>query len=149
MAIPLRPLAGGIARALAFILLIFLLQAAIVSVFGQPLQWLDDATHDKQISNGMILLVSALAATAIMLRSIDVARSAETRLTNPSVTRLSPIAASSGWPNSWSSATFSRTNSRMNASARAIPPASGRREIAMVRSLSSVRRGGGRSPRRR
>ena len=72
MAIPLRPLAGGIARALAFILLIFLLQAAIVSVFGQPLQWLDDATRDKQISNGMILLISALAATAIMLRSIDV-----------------------------------------------------------------------------
>jgi len=72
MAIPLRPLAGGIARALAFILLIFLLQAAIVSVFGQPLEWLDDATHDKQISNGMILLISALVATAIMLRSIDV-----------------------------------------------------------------------------
>jgi membrane protease YdiL (CAAX protease family) len=72
MALPLRPLAGGLARALAFILLIFLLEAAIVSVFGQPLQWLDAATHDKRISDGIILLVSAIVATAIMVRSIDV-----------------------------------------------------------------------------
>jgi membrane protease YdiL (CAAX protease family) len=72
MAIPLRPLAWGIARALAFILLIFLLQAAIVSVFATPLRWLDDATHDTHVANGLILLISAFFATAIMLRSIDV-----------------------------------------------------------------------------
>src|SRR5436190_335344 len=72
MAIPLRPLAWGIARALAFILLIFLLQAAIVSVFATPLRWLDDASHDKHVANGLILLLSAFLATAIMLRSIDV-----------------------------------------------------------------------------
>jgi uncharacterized protein len=72
MAIPLRPLAGGIARALAFLLLIFLLQAAIVSVLAAPLRWLDAATHDARITNGSILLLSALVATTIMLRSIDV-----------------------------------------------------------------------------
>ncbi|MBW8770716.1 MAG: CPBP family intramembrane metalloprotease [Gemmatimonadetes bacterium] len=72
MAIPLRPLAGGIARALAFLLLFFLLQAAIVSLFGQPLQWLAAAMHDPYIASGVASALSALAATAIMLRSIDV-----------------------------------------------------------------------------
>ena len=72
MAIPLRPLAGGIARALAFLLLFYLLQAAIVSLFGQPLQWLDAATHDRYIASGIASALCALAATTIMLRSIDV-----------------------------------------------------------------------------
>ncbi len=72
MAIPLRPLAGGIARSLAFLLLIYLLQVAIVSVLAGPLRWLDAATHDARITNGSILLLSALVATTIMLRSIDV-----------------------------------------------------------------------------
>jgi membrane protease YdiL (CAAX protease family) len=72
MAIPLRPLAGGIARALAFILLLFLLQAAIVSVLAIPLRWLDGVTHDVRVTGGVVLLFAAVAATAIMLRSIDV-----------------------------------------------------------------------------
>jgi hypothetical protein len=69
MAIPLRQLAGGIARALAFLLLIVLLYVAIDSVFGQSL---DAATHDKRVTGGIISLLCALLATAIMLRSIDV-----------------------------------------------------------------------------
>ena len=69
MAIPLRPLAGGIARALAFILLFVLLNLAQLQLFGQLL---DAATGDKRITEGIVLLVSALAATAIMVRSIDV-----------------------------------------------------------------------------
>jgi membrane protease YdiL (CAAX protease family) len=72
MAIPLRPLAGGIARALAFLLLFVVFDFALVSMFGQQLKVLDDATHEQFFSNQIILLVSALAATAIMLRLIDV-----------------------------------------------------------------------------
>jgi hypothetical protein len=69
MAISLRPLAGGIARALAFILLFVLLNVALLQLFGQPL---DAAMGDKRVTEGFVSLVSALLATTIMLRSIDV-----------------------------------------------------------------------------
>ena len=69
MAISLRPLAGGIARALAFILLFVLLSVALLQLFGQPL---DAAMGDKRVTEGFVSLVSALLATTIMLRSIDV-----------------------------------------------------------------------------
>jgi membrane protease YdiL (CAAX protease family) len=69
---PRRQLAGGIARALAFLLLLYLLQAAIVTLLAVPLGWLDVAVNDRRQVNGGILLLSALAATAIMIRSIDV-----------------------------------------------------------------------------
>jgi len=69
MAISLRPLAGGIARALAFILLFVLLSVALLQLFGQPL---DAAIGDKRVTEGFVSLVSALLATTIMLRSIDV-----------------------------------------------------------------------------
>jgi len=69
MAISLRPLAGGIARALAFVLLFVLLSVALLQLFGQPL---DAAIADKRVTEGFVSLVSALLATTIMLRSIDV-----------------------------------------------------------------------------
>jgi len=69
MPISLRPLAGGIARALAFILLFVLLDLALLQLFGGLL---DAATQDQRVSEGIVVLVSALAATAIMVRSIDV-----------------------------------------------------------------------------
>ncbi len=69
MAISLRPLAGGIARALAFVLLFVLLSVALLQLFGQPL---DAAMGDKRVTEGFVSLVSALLATTIMLRSIDV-----------------------------------------------------------------------------
>jgi membrane protease YdiL (CAAX protease family) len=72
MAISLRPLAGGIARALAFMFLIFVLYVAMISVFAQPMKWLDAATHEQGISYQIGLMVAALVATAIMLRWIDV-----------------------------------------------------------------------------
>ena len=72
VAAPRRQLAGGIARALAFLLLLYLLQAAIVTLFAVPLGWLDVALNDRRQVNGAILLLSALAATGIMIRSIDV-----------------------------------------------------------------------------
>jgi membrane protease YdiL (CAAX protease family) len=71
MAIPLRPLAGGLARALAFLILTYLLLAASVSLLGRQQQWLDAATHEKGISFQLLLVLSALAATAIMLRLVD------------------------------------------------------------------------------
>jgi membrane protease YdiL (CAAX protease family) len=72
VAAPRRQLAGGIARALAFLLLLYLLQAAIVTLLAVPIGLLDVATYDQRQVNGAILLLSALAATAIMIRSIDV-----------------------------------------------------------------------------
>ena len=72
MVIPLRPLAGGIARALAFLLLFVVFDFALVSMFGQELKRLDVATHEEFFSSQIILLVAALAATAIMLRLVDV-----------------------------------------------------------------------------
>jgi len=71
MAISLRPLAGGIARALAFLLLTFLFWQAVASLSGQPMQWLDAATRERGISSQIVLLLAALAATALMLRGID------------------------------------------------------------------------------
>ncbi|HEX7940200.1 MAG TPA: CPBP family intramembrane glutamic endopeptidase, partial [Gemmatimonadaceae bacterium] len=71
MAIPLRPLAGGLARAVAFLVLTYQLLVASVSVLGPQQQWLDAATHEKGISFQIFLVLSALAATAIMLRLID------------------------------------------------------------------------------
>jgi hypothetical protein len=71
MAIPLRPLAGGLARALAFLILTYLLLVASVSVLGAQQQWFDAATHERGISFQILFLLSALAATAIMLRLID------------------------------------------------------------------------------
>jgi len=71
MATPLRPLAGGLARALAFLILTYLLLVASVSLLGRQQQWLDAVTHQKGISFQVFLVLSALAATAIMLRLID------------------------------------------------------------------------------
>jgi membrane protease YdiL (CAAX protease family) len=71
MATPLRPLAGGLARAFAFLILTYLLLVASVSVLGPQQQALDAATHEKGISFQILLVLSALAATAIMLRLID------------------------------------------------------------------------------
>jgi membrane protease YdiL (CAAX protease family) len=72
MAIPHRPLAWGIARSFAFLLLTYLLLAAIVSLFGPQLTWLDGAMQGRGIASQLVLLLSGLAATAIMVRSIDV-----------------------------------------------------------------------------
>jgi uncharacterized protein len=72
VAAPRRHLAGGIARALAFILLLYLLQAAIVTLLAVPIASLDVELADRRLVNGALLLVSALVATAIMIRSIDV-----------------------------------------------------------------------------
>jgi len=47
MPISLRPLAGGIARALAFILLFVLLDLALLQLFGGLL---DAATQDQRVS---------------------------------------------------------------------------------------------------
>jgi uncharacterized protein len=71
MAIPLRPLAGGIARAIAFLVLTYWIYNAIISLFGQPMQWLDATTRERGISYQIGLLLSALAATAFLLRAID------------------------------------------------------------------------------
>jgi len=67
-----RRIAGGIARAVAFLLLFFLLEAVLVIVLGGPLAWLSAVSGDRQMVDSLVLVVAALAATAIMLRSIDV-----------------------------------------------------------------------------
>jgi membrane protease YdiL (CAAX protease family) len=72
MATPLRPLAWGAARSLAFLLLTYLLLAAIVSLFGTQLKWLDAAMQEQGLASQLLLLLAGLAATAIMVRSIDV-----------------------------------------------------------------------------
>jgi len=67
-----RIVAGGFARALAFLLLIFLVQGVLVTVFATPIHWLDRAVGDQLLVDSLLLVVAVVVATAIMLRSIDV-----------------------------------------------------------------------------
>jgi membrane protease YdiL (CAAX protease family) len=80
-----RHIAGGIARALAFILLLFLLQAVIVVVFATPLHAVDALIGDRRLVDSVILLLCAVAATAIMIRSIDVRSWADVGLARQSL----------------------------------------------------------------
>jgi len=89
-----RRIAGGIARAVAFLLLVFLIEALLVSLFGTPMAWLITATGDRQMVDSFVLVAAALAATTIMLRSIDVRAWADVGLTRESVR---PRALVEGW----------------------------------------------------
>jgi membrane protease YdiL (CAAX protease family) len=89
-----RRIAGGIARAVAFLLLVFLIQALLITVLGTPIAWLITATGDSQLVESLLLVVSALAATTIMLRSIDVRAWADVGLTRHGVR---PRALVEGW----------------------------------------------------
>jgi membrane protease YdiL (CAAX protease family) len=89
-----RRIAGGIARAVAFLLLIFLIQALLVSLFGSGMKWLISATGDAPMVESLLFVTSAMAATTIMLHSIDVRAWADIGLTRKSVT---PRAIIEGW----------------------------------------------------
>jgi membrane protease YdiL (CAAX protease family) len=89
-----RRIAGGIARAVAFLLLLFLIQAVIVVVLGAPIAWLIAASGDRMMIDSLILVIAALTATTIMLRSIDVRSWRDVGLARESV---SPRAIVGGW----------------------------------------------------
>jgi CAAX protease family protein len=67
-----RRIAGGIARAVAFLVLVFLVEAVLVFVLAAPIAWLIAVSGDSHMVNSVVLVVAALGATTIMLRSIDV-----------------------------------------------------------------------------
>jgi len=89
-----RRIAGGIARGAAFLLLFFLIEAVLVIVLGGPIAWLVAVTGNRQMVDSMILVFAALAATTIMLRSIDVRPWADVGLSRESVR---PRAIVEGW----------------------------------------------------
>jgi membrane protease YdiL (CAAX protease family) len=89
-----RRIAGGIARAIAFLVLLFLLEAVLVVVFAAPIKWLVAAVGDGNIVNSLLLVIVAMAATTIMLRSIDVRSWSDVGLSRASVR---PRAVVEGW----------------------------------------------------
>ncbi|HEV7993718.1 MAG TPA: type II CAAX endopeptidase family protein [Gemmatimonadaceae bacterium] len=89
-----RRIAGGIARAVAFLVLVFLIEAVLVIVLGAPIAWLITTSGNSQMVNSMVLVVSALAATTIMLRSIDVRSWSDVGLAREGVR---PRAIIEGW----------------------------------------------------
>ena len=71
-ATPARQLAGAIARAIGFVVILVVLQVSIVTVLGTVLP-LQQSTRAAQLQVDSVLqLLAGLGATAIMLRSIDV-----------------------------------------------------------------------------
>ena len=66
-----RRIAGGFARAFAFLVLLFVLQAALMAVLSVPIAWLSAAGADEMQVNSALSVLAALLATAIMLRAVD------------------------------------------------------------------------------
>ena len=89
-----RRIAGGIARAVAFLLLFFLIEGVIEIVLGASLAQLAAATGDRQMVDSLVLVVAALGATTIMLRSIDVRSWSDVGLARASAR---PRAIIEGW----------------------------------------------------
>jgi membrane protease YdiL (CAAX protease family) len=67
-----RRIAGGVARAVAFLVLLFLLEAVLVVVLAAPIEWVTTMSGNRHAVDSVLLVVAALGATTIMLRSIDV-----------------------------------------------------------------------------
>src|SRR5215207_8263966 len=66
-----RRIAGGIARAFGFLVLLFLLHAALTGLLAMPVAWLVAQGGDRLQLNSVLNVLAALLATAIMLRAID------------------------------------------------------------------------------
>lgn len=65
-------MASALARLLAFSVLFVVLNILLGTVLAGPLAGVSRTSDARVIANGVVLLVSAFGATAIMLRSIDV-----------------------------------------------------------------------------
>lgn len=79
---------------LAFVALFAALQLAAIGLFAEPLVWLVGRTGQRVRIDNLLILVAVLAATAIMVRSVDVRSWADVGLSRRAA---HPRALAAGW----------------------------------------------------